>query len=75
MVEILSQCPTNFGRYALRTGDPQKVLEWIENKSILKIKAEKLSKDELKNKFILGEFINKKRPIFQGTSLFKEEPN
>jgi len=75
LVEILSQCPTNFGRYALKIGDPQKVLEWIENKSILKIKAEKLSKDELKNKFILGKFINKKRPIFQGTSLFEEESN
>ena len=75
LVEILSQCPTNFGRYALKTGDPEKVLEWIENKSILKIKAEKLSKDQLKNKFILGEFINKKRPIFQGTSLFEEESN
>ena len=72
LVEILSQCPTNFGRYALRTGDSQKVLEWIEEKSIAKTKAEKLSEDELKNKFILGEFVHKKQPVFQGTSLFRE---
>jgi len=72
LIEILSQCPTNFGRYALKTGNPEKVLKWIENKSISKIKAEKLSEDELKNKFILGEFIHKKRPVFQGTSLFRE---
>ena len=75
LVEILSQCPTNFGRYALRTGDPQKVLEWIEEKSITKTKAEKLSEDELKDKFVLGEFIDKKEPVFQGTSLFREESN
>jgi len=75
LVEILSQCPTNFGRYALKTGNPEKVLKWIENKSISKIKAEKLSEDELKNKFILGECVHKKQPVFQGTSLFKEEDN
>jgi len=72
LVEILSQCPTNFGRYALRTGDPQKVLEWIEEKSITKTEAEKSSEDELKNKFILGEFTHKNQPVFQGTSLFVE---
>ncbi|MFH1445814.1 MAG: hypothetical protein ABIG43_00185 [Chloroflexota bacterium] len=73
MVEILSQCPTNFGRYALKTGDPEKVLEWIENKSILKIKAEKLNENQLQDKFVLGEFIDKEQSIFQGTSLFMEE--
>jgi 2-oxoglutarate ferredoxin oxidoreductase subunit beta len=75
LVEILSQCPTNFGRYALKTGDTQKVLEWIEEKSITRKKADKLSEDELKNKFILGEFTNKKQPVFQGTSLFREGGN
>jgi len=68
LVEILSQCPTNFGRYALRTVDPHEVLEWIEEKSITKTKAEKSSED----KFILGEFTHKKQPVFQGTSLFRE---
>lgn len=75
MIEILSQCPINFGRYALKTSDTEEVLKWIENKSILKTKAEKLSKQELKDKFILGEFIHEKRPVFQGTTLFKEEDN
>ena len=72
LVEILSQCPTNFGRYALKTGDPQKTLEWIKEKSITKAKAEKSSEDKLKDKFILGEFTHEKQPIFQGTSLFEE---
>ena len=73
LVEILSQCPTNFGRYALKTGNPKKVIEWIEKKSITKAKADKLSQNDLGDKFILGEFINKKEPVFQGTSLYKEE--
>ena len=73
LVEILSQCPTNFGRYALKTGNPKKVIEWIEKKSITKAKADKLSQNDLRDKFILGEFINEKEPVFQGTSLYKEE--
>ena len=73
MIEILSQCPTNFGRYALRTGDPLKVLGWIEEKSITKVKAEKLDENELQDKFILGEFTHEQQPVFQGTSLFREE--
>jgi len=75
MVEILSQCPTNFGRYALKTGDPEKVLQWIEDKSILMSKAEEKSEDELKDKFILGEYIDIQKPVFQGTTVFKEEYN
>jgi len=72
LIEILSQCPTNFGRYALKTGDPQKVLGWIEEKSMTKVKAEKLSESEIEHKFILGEFIHKQQPVFQGTSVFRE---
>ena len=75
MIEILSQCPTNFGRYALKTGDTEEVLKWIENKSILRTKAEKLSEQKLKDKFVLGEFIHEKRPVFQGTTFLKEEDN
>ena len=73
LVEVLSQCPTNFGRYALRTGDPEAVLQWIENKSILKIKAEGKSEEELKDKFVLGDFLEIRKPVFQGTTVYKEE--
>jgi len=75
LVEILSQCPTNFGRYALKTGDPEKVLQWIESKSISLADASKKSEEELVDKFILGEFLDKKKPVFQGTTLYKEESN
>lgn len=75
LVEILSQCPTNFGRYALRTGDPEKVLQWMDEKSILMSKAKGKSAEELKDKFVLGEFIEIEKPIFQGTTLYKEASN
>ena len=75
LVEILSQCPTNFGRYSLKTGNPEKVLQWIEDKSILSNQATEKTKEELKDKFVLGDFLSINRPVFQGTTLYKEESN
>jgi 2-oxoglutarate ferredoxin oxidoreductase subunit beta len=59
--------------YALRTGDPEAVLQWIENKSILKTKAEGKSEEELKDKFVLGDFLEIRKPVFQGTTVYKED--
>ena len=75
LVEIVSQCPTNFGRYALKTGDPEKVLQWIESKSLSLADANKKTEEELRDKFILGEFLERVKPVFQGTTLYKEEHN
>ncbi len=78
LVEILSQCPTNFGRYALKTGNTERVLKWMDDHSILKDKTKGLSEDDLKNKFILGDFVEINKPIFQGTTIYdvnKEEVN
>ncbi len=75
LVEILSQCPTNFGRYALKTGDPEKVLRWIEDKSISIAEAKGKEEEEIKDRFILGEHLDIQRPVFQGTTVYKEEQN
>ncbi len=75
LVEILSQCPTNFGRYALQTGDPERVLQWISEHSILKSEARGKNENELQEKFILGEYINIQKPVFQGTTIYEEEKN
>ncbi|MBW2148446.1 MAG: 2-oxoacid:ferredoxin oxidoreductase subunit beta [Deltaproteobacteria bacterium] len=66
LVEIVSQCSTNFGRYALGTGDPIKVLEWIEERSITIEKAKSLSEEECAEKFILGNFVDKSESTFEG---------
>ncbi len=73
LLEIVSQCPTHFGRYALKTGNPTKVVEWIEENSITLPKAENLTEEEKEGKFILGEFVNKEKPVYGGTTAYEKE--
>lgn len=71
LVEIVSQCPTHFGRYALGSGKPEDLLNWIEERSITLAQAEKLSPEETADKFVLGEFINTVRPVFAGSTIYQ----
>ena len=73
LVEIVSQCPTNFGRRALGTGDPVKCLQWIEEHSVTIEEARKLSEQELRDKFVLGNFVEEQRPVFEGSSIYAVE--
>ncbi|MDR0900850.1 MAG: 2-oxoacid:ferredoxin oxidoreductase subunit beta [Methanobrevibacter sp.] len=66
-VEVVSQCPTYFGRKnKLRT--PVDMVKSFKENAINKRKADKLiadgKEDELIGKIIVGEFINKKRAEF-----------
>ena len=56
-IEVLLQCPTNFGRYVLKTSNPQDVLKWIKDHSVSQKEAEKLSQEELAGKYLIGEFV------------------
>jgi 2-oxoglutarate ferredoxin oxidoreductase subunit beta len=56
-IEVLLQCPTNFGRYALKTSQASEVVKWIKDHTVTKKEAEKLSPEDLKGKVLLGEFI------------------
>jgi 2-oxoglutarate ferredoxin oxidoreductase subunit beta len=58
-IEVLLPCPTNFGRYVLKTGDPLQVLKWIKEHAVTAKEAEKLHPDELEGKPILGEFVHR----------------
>lgn len=73
-VEFISQCPTNFGRRALRSGDPVENVRWISDHSVTRSKngdsEDATSEDAL---FVLGDFVNKHRPVFQGSSLLGDE--
>jgi len=73
LVEIVSQCPTNFGRRALGTGDPVKCLQWIEEHSVTIEEARKLPEQELRDKFVLGNFVEERRPVFEGSSIYAVE--
>jgi len=60
-IEVISQCPTYFGRKnRLRT--PVEMMNWMKENSVVNRKARKMSPEELEGKIILGEFVNKKEP-------------
>jgi len=59
-IEILVQCPTQFGRYVLNTGDPTKIIEWYKENTVRLEKAEKMSPEQVKDKILIGEFAQRK---------------
>lgn len=59
-IEILVQCPTQFGRYVLKTDDPRKIIKWYKKNTVRLKKAEKMSPEQLKGKMLIGEFAHRK---------------
>lgn len=54
-IEVLSICPVQFGRRnSLRT--PGEMIKWLGENTIFKNKADRLSKEEVKDKWVIGEF-------------------
>lgn len=72
-IEVISQCPTGFGRKAINSGDAVEGIKWIENNSVSKKAASDLPEEELEDKFILGNFKQINAPIFKGSSYMKAE--
>jgi 2-oxoglutarate ferredoxin oxidoreductase subunit beta len=62
-IEVLAQCPTQYGRRN-KLGDAVQMMEWLKANSIPKEKAEKMPPEELKRKFIIGELFADTRPEF-----------
>jgi len=73
LVEIISQCPTQFGRYALKSGSPLRSLKWIEERSVTQSQAQKLTPEERKDKFVLGQFVDIQKPVYAGSSVYEGE--
>ncbi len=59
-VEAIAPCPTHYGR-ANKMKTAPLMMNWIKNNSISIKGSEKLSEDELKNKFVLGKFVDKSK--------------
>ncbi len=70
LVEILTQCPTHFGRRALSTGSAIDSLQWLKDNSVSQRKAAGMTPEDLGSKFVLGTFVHKERPVFQGSSVY-----
>lgn len=69
LIEIITQCPTYFGRRVVGTDNAIKGVQWIRDHSVTIREARQLSEQELEDKFVLGTFIEKHEPVFEGTSI------
>jgi 2-oxoglutarate ferredoxin oxidoreductase subunit beta len=72
LVEIITQCPTNFGRKAIGSGDPLVGLQWIDNRSVMAKDAAALENPRYSENFLLGDFAAREEPCFRGGSLLSD---
>ncbi len=65
-IEVVSQCPTAFGR---RAGfrNVEEMLKWFKENAISIKQAERVPEEELIQKIVVGEFIKRKRPTLLET--------
>jgi len=66
MVEIISQCPTQYGRLN-RIGDPKKMILWQKENSIPVSSSKNMSAQELEGKIITGIFQEEQRKEYAAT--------
>lgn len=63
-VEVLSACPTNYGRRELGSSDPLTNLDKIKEIIVTEKQASKISPNELQGKIIVGEFHEEEKPTY-----------
>lgn len=67
-VEVISQCPTNFGRRN-KMADPTQMLEWFKESSVRREKARTAESDQadlnLAGQITIGEFVDRNRQCFE----------
>ena len=68
LIEIVSQCPTHFGRYALGSDDPQKLVEWIKSYTYTESDAKSMTDEERDGKLLCAQFVCEQRPVYAGTT-------
>ncbi len=68
-VEIVSICPTQFGRRN-RLRSPVDMMNWLKDNSVPVSKAKEMSQEDLEGKIVIGEFIDKE--MIEYTELYRE---
>ena len=61
LVELLAPCPTYFGRRN-NMKKPIELLKWLREITVHVSRARKTSQEELKDKIIIGEFVDRNEP-------------
>lgn len=62
-VEVVSPCPTHFGRRN-KIGGPVKMMNWLKSKGVNKAKYDKLAEDEKHNYIPLGKLVDRDESDF-----------
>jgi 2-oxoglutarate ferredoxin oxidoreductase subunit beta len=65
-VEVLSQCPVEFGRKT-GIGNAVQMLEWYKTKSVTVTRAKDMSPKELADRIVVGEFVDIEKPELMET--------
>src|SRR5208337_987767 len=64
-IEVVSQCPTIHGRYSLGISDPVKNIEYLQQHSVTRDQAAKMTPEELVDKIVIGKFVEKQLPTLE----------
>ena len=72
-IEVVAQCPTQYGRYVLRLRDPVSNFKWLRENSVTERQAEKMTPEELEDRILVGDFVEKKLPTLGDRYLEMEE--
>jgi len=62
LIEMMGQCITYYGRYALGIREPADHYKWLKENSVLKSKAADMPPEELVGKMIVGNFVKTTKP-------------
>lgn len=63
LVEVISPCPTHYGR-SNKIGDAPAMLQWIKDNTVSKAKADTMPEEELVGKYVTGVFADRDQPDY-----------
>lgn len=58
-VEIVSQCPTYFGKYVLKLRDPTEYLDWLQQSAFIE-ETGKIDREKPEGRIVCREFVNRR---------------
>ncbi|MFR6472573.1 MAG: thiamine pyrophosphate-dependent enzyme [Turicibacter sanguinis] len=63
LVEVISPCPTHYGR-SNKIGNAPAMLQWIKDNTVSKVKADTMPEEELVEKYVTGVFADRDQPDY-----------
>jgi 2-oxoglutarate ferredoxin oxidoreductase subunit beta len=63
LVEVISPCPTQFGRRN-KISNPVKLMNWLKEKCVNQVEYERLPSEKRKDYYLLGKIVERNEPDF-----------